>query len=111
MARGLKDDLPDGESIIFLLGGLDRGFEKLPDGQISSDVYLLRRTVSFRGLRSDLRQVGGYPNKGQYHCLRYSLQRAFDVRRCCRPRTQQAELQRFFNIIIERLQRLYDAII
>jgi hypothetical protein len=35
MARGLKDDLPDGESEIFLLTGLDSGFAKLPDGQIS----------------------------------------------------------------------------
>jgi hypothetical protein len=36
MARGLKDDLPDGESELFFRKGLDRGFEKLPDGQISA---------------------------------------------------------------------------
>jgi len=35
MARGLKDDLPDGESELFFREGLDRGFAKLPDGQIS----------------------------------------------------------------------------
>jgi hypothetical protein len=35
MARGLKDDLSDGESELFLRKGLDRVFEKLPDGQIT----------------------------------------------------------------------------
>ena len=34
MARGHKDDLPDGESELFLRKGLDRVFAKLPDGQI-----------------------------------------------------------------------------
>jgi hypothetical protein len=36
MARGLKDDLPDGKSELFFRKGLDRGFAKLPDGQISA---------------------------------------------------------------------------
>jgi hypothetical protein len=35
MARGLKDDLPDGESELFFRKGLYRAFAKLPDGQIS----------------------------------------------------------------------------
>jgi hypothetical protein len=35
MARGHKDDLPDGESELFLREGLDNDFAKLPDGQIS----------------------------------------------------------------------------
>jgi hypothetical protein len=30
-----KDDLPDGESDLFFRKGLDSGFAKLPDGQIS----------------------------------------------------------------------------
>jgi hypothetical protein len=38
MARGHKDDLPDGLSKIFLLTGLDRDFAKLPDGQISGRI-------------------------------------------------------------------------
>jgi len=30
MARGLKDDLPDGESELFFREGLDRGFANCP---------------------------------------------------------------------------------
>jgi hypothetical protein len=39
MARGHKDDLPDGLSEIFLREGLDRDFAKLPDGQINAVKY------------------------------------------------------------------------
>jgi hypothetical protein len=35
MGRACRDDLPDGESEIFLQKGLDRDFAKLPVGQIT----------------------------------------------------------------------------
>lgn len=53
----------------------------------------------------DLRKVDGYPEKGVNSTV-YGVDD--DVRRCCRPARNKTELQGFFEIITERLQRLYD---